>query len=98
MNYVTQIAILASLVGSFSFPIRGMYFQAYKPPIEAKTGYVATGTVVHEDTQTLILNTTPCDDREKQLVIFRTPFGKKNADPILCPSGKTLQQTTANKG
>jgi hypothetical protein len=98
MNYVATIVILASLVGPFSFPIGGGYFQAYKPPIEAKTGDVATGTVVRQDTQTLILNTTPCNgDREKQIVIFHSPFGTKNAEPISCSGGKTFQQITANQ-
>jgi hypothetical protein len=99
MNYVATMVILASLVGPWSFPVRGGYFQAYKPPIEAKAGDVATGTVVHQDTQSLILNTTPCNgDREKQIVIFRAPFETKNAEPISCPNGTTFQQVTANKG
>jgi hypothetical protein len=98
MNYVATIAILASLVGPSSFPVRRAHFQAYKPPIQAKPGDVATGTVVRQDTQSLILNATPCSDREKQIVIFRSPFGTKSADPILCPGGKTYQQITANQG
>jgi hypothetical protein len=98
MNYGATIAILESLVGSLCFSVLGAYCQAHKPPIEAKPGYVATGTVMQQDTRTLILNTTPCDDQEKQIVIFRSPFGTKNADPILCPSGKTFQQITANQG
>ena|SRR5438552_1487146 len=98
MNNGRMIAILVSLTGSLSFSILGAYSQAYRPPIEAKPGYVATGTVVQQDTRTLVLNTTPCDDQEKQIVIFRSPFGTKNADPILCPGGKTFQQITANQG
>ena len=98
MNYLATMAILASLVGPLSFPVRGAYFQAYKPPIEAQAGDVATGTVVRQDTQTLILNTTPCNgDREKQIVIFRAPFGTRPAEPISCPGGRTFQQVTANK-
>jgi len=96
MNYMATMVILASLVGPM---VRGAYFQAYKPPIEAKGGDVATGTVIRQDTQTLILNTTPCnDDREKQIVILRAPFATKTAEPISCPGGKTFQQVTANKG
>lgn len=99
MNCVATMAILASLLGPLSHPVRGGYFQAYKPPIEAKAGDVATGTVVRQDPQTLILNTTPCNgDREKQIVIFHSPLGTKNADPISCPGGKTFQQITANQG
>ena len=98
MNYVTSIVILASLMGHLPFTIGRGYFQAYKPPIEAKTGDVATGTVVRQDAQTLILNTTPCNgDREKQVVIFHSPFGTKNAEPILCPGGKTFQQIAATQ-
>jgi hypothetical protein len=99
MNYVATMAILASLMGPLSFPVRGWYFQAYMPPIEAKAGDVATGTVVRQDTQTLILNTTPCSgDREKQIVIFHSPFETKNAAPISCPGGKTFEQITVNQG
>jgi hypothetical protein len=98
MSYVTFILLLASLTGHLPFAIGGGYFQAYKPPIEAKTGDVATGTVVRQDAQTLILNTTPCNgDREKQVVIFHSPFGTKSAEPILCPGGKTLQQIVATQ-
>jgi hypothetical protein len=97
MNNEARIAILVSVVGSLSFSISGAYSQAYKPPIEAKPGYVATGTVVQQDTRTLVLNTTPCNDQEKQIVIFRSPFGTQNADPISCPGGKTFQQIRANQ-
>jgi hypothetical protein len=98
MNYVATMAILASLVGAPSFPVRGGYFQAYKPPIEARAGDVATGTVVRQDTQTLILNTTPCNgDGERQIVIFHSPFVTNNAGPVSCPGGKTLQQVTASQ-
>ena len=98
MNRLETIPILACLVGSFSFAVWGAYFQAYKPPIEARPGYVATGTVVQQNAQTLVLDTTPCDEREKQIVIFRSPFGTKDADPISCPGGKTSQRITANQG
>ena len=97
MNCLAKIAILVSLAASFSSPVRGVYFQAYKPPIEAKLGYVATGAVIKRDAQTLILDTTPCDEREKQIVVFHSPFGTKDAQPILCPGGKTFQQITVNK-
>jgi hypothetical protein len=98
MNYVATLAILTSLVGPLYSPMRGGYFQAYKPPIEAKAGDVATGTVVRQDGQTLILNATPCDgDRGKQIVIFHAPFGTKNVEPISCPGGKTFQQVSANQ-
>jgi hypothetical protein len=98
MNCLETIPILACLVGFFSFPVQGAYFQAYKPPIEARFGYVATGTLVQQNAQTLVIDTTPCGDREKQIVIFRSPFGTKDADPISCPGGKTFQQITANQG
>ena len=97
MNYVA-IATLAFFVGSLSLPVPGTYLQAYKPPIEAKAGDVATGTVVRQDGQVLILNTTPCNsDQGKQIVIFRSPFSTKNAEQIACPDGKKVQQITANQ-
>ncbi len=95
MNYMATIAIMASLIGSS--PVRGAYFQLYKPPIEARPGDIATGTVLRQDTRTLILDTTPCVAREKQIVIFHSPFGTRNAEPISCPGGKTFQQITANQ-
>ena len=98
MNYLARLVILTSIMGLLSIRVRGGYFQAYKPPIEAKAGYVATGTVVRQDSQKLILNTTPCRDRDKQIVIFHSPFGAKNAKPISCPAGKTFQQVTAKQG
>jgi len=98
MKQGTASAFLSSVVGALCFAVLGAYGQAYRPPIEAKPGYAATGAVVQQDVRTLILNTTPCDDQEKQIVIFRTPFGTKSANPIVCPSGKTLQQVTANQG
>ncbi len=95
MNYMATMAILASLTAPL---VRGEYFQAYKPPIEAKAGYVATGTVMRQDTQTLILNTTPCSgDQAKQIVIFHSPFGTNNSESITCPGGKTFQQVTVNQ-
>jgi hypothetical protein len=97
MNRLETIPILAYLVVPFSFPVQGVYFQAYKPPIEARPGYVATGTVVQQNAQTLVLDTTPCDDRGKQIVIFRSPFGTKDADLISSPGGKTFQRITANQ-
>lgn len=98
MNYVASKVIWASLVGLLSFPTQLGYSQAYKPPIEARAGDVATGIVVRQDAQTLILNTTPCNgDREKQIVIFHSPFEAKEAGPVSCPSGQTFQQVTASQ-
>jgi hypothetical protein len=98
MNCLATIPILASLLGSLSFPVPRAYFQAYKPPLEAKPGYVATGAVVQQNAQTLVLDTTPCEHAEKQIVIFHSPFGTKDAEPISCPDGKTFRRTTANQG
>jgi hypothetical protein len=95
MNCLRAIPILASLLGSLVFP--GAHFQAYKPPIEARPGYVATGMVVQQNAQTLVLDTTPCERSAKQIVIFHSPFGTKVAEPISCPDGKTFQRTTANQ-
>jgi hypothetical protein len=98
MNYVASKVILAFLVGLLSCSARVGHSQAYRPPIEARVGDVATGTVVRQDTQTLILNTTPCNgDREKQIVIFHSPFETKPAEGISCPGGHTFQQITANQ-
>lgn len=98
MNCLTTIPILAILAGSVAFAFHGAHFQAYKPPIEAKPGYVTTGTVVQQDAQTLVLDTTPCEHSEKQIVIFHSPFGAKDAEPISCPDGKTFRRITVNQG
>ena len=98
MNYVATITLLAGLAGPLSQPVRAGYFQAYKPPIEARAGDAATGTVVRQDPRTLILNTTPCyGDRDKQIILFHSPFRTKPAPAISCPDGTTLQQVTANQ-
>jgi hypothetical protein len=94
MNYLVIVAVLA-LLGPL--PSTG-HFQAYRPPIETKAGDVATGAVVRQDTNTLILNTTPCSgDREKQIVIFHSPFGTQSASPASCPGGTTIQQVTVSQ-
>ena len=97
MNSLTTIPILASLLGSMAFVLHGAHFQAYKPPIEAKPGYIAIGMVVQQSAQTLVLDTTPCERSEKQIVIFHSPFGTKGSEPISCPDGKTFQRITANQ-
>ncbi len=98
MNCMVTITLLASLLGSLAAPPRGAYFQAYRPPIEARTGDVATGTVVRQEPQTLVLNTNPCSgERDKQIVIFHAPFTSKNAEPASCPNGQSFSQITASQ-
>ncbi|SRR6266496_1274959 len=96
MHRATAILILGSLIVLLSLSVNAAYLQAYKPPIQAKPGDVATGAVVRQGTRTLILNTTPCD-REQQIVIFRSPYETKPAAPKTCANGTTLQQITVSQ-
>ena len=98
MNCMVTMTLLASLLASLAAPLRGAYFQAYRPPIEARAGDIATGTVVRQEPQTLILNTNPCSaERDKQVVIFHAPFTTRNAEAASCKNGQTFSQITASQ-
>ena len=98
MKSASVFLIIGSLAALQPIALDLAYSQAYKPPIEAKVGEVATGSVVKQDTRTLILNTTPCGgDRQKQIVIFHSPFETRPAVTARCSDGKTYDQVTATQ-
>jgi len=98
MSYLASVVMLAVL-SPIPWPFRTVYFQAYKPPVEARAGYVATGTLIRQDAKNLILNTEPCSsDREKQVVIFHAPFSTKPAPDAACSNGSKFPQVTVTQG
>jgi hypothetical protein len=59
--------------------------QAPKPPIEARTGDIASGVVESEKADKLYLNTTPCKPaQEADTVVFHKPYTKTAAGEIVC--------------
>lgn len=59
--------------------------QAPKPPVEARPGDIATGTVESENGGRLYLNTTPCKPaQEADIVVFHQPYTKTPAGEIVC--------------
>ncbi len=98
MSYLASLVMLAFLL-LIPQTLRGVYFQAYKPPVEAKAGYVATGILIRQDAKNLLLNTEPCsNEREKQVVIFHAPFSTKAAADASCPGGSRFPQITVTQG
>ncbi len=59
--------------------------QAPKPPVEARAGDIATGTVESENGGKLYLNTTPCKPaQEADIVVFHQPYIRTPAGEIIC--------------
>jgi hypothetical protein len=76
----------ATLLALFFFLLVTVSFsQTPRPPVEAKRGDIATGTIERENGGTLYLNTTPCSPpQEADIVIFHQPYAKTSAGEIVC--------------
>jgi hypothetical protein len=62
-----------------------VFSQAPKPPVEARSGDIASGVVESEKEGKLYLNTTPCKPaQEASSVVFHKPYTKTAAGEIVC--------------
>jgi len=56
------------------------------PPISARPGQTATGTVISESNGVLRLNVSPCAAQQR-IVVFRNPYVKDDAGVARCANG-----------
>lgn len=78
--------IKTALIAAFLFVLATVgVSQAPRPPVEARSGDIASGVVESEKDGKLYLNTTPCKAaQDADIVVFHKPYTKTAAGEIVC--------------
>ena len=64
----------------------------------AKSGDVANGLVDQQTDNSVTLNTTPCEDREKvQFLVFESPYRIRDSGEGTCPNGKKYKKSSVEQ-